>query len=123
MQNGLKVLTEKPWINMCPVFELMSVEELQEFLSLHQATDSLPFQNVADGTGQMRPNNRLSSDSSLSQYQSEQKRVKPSNDVTTDDYTKTAIMAQIFSCRYASCAFKLSAEMLKIVFIKFHGHV
>lgn len=83
---------------MRPLFEAMSVAQIQEFLTLHLAPPSNPFLN---GASQAQATDTPSSDGSLSQFQSEQKRVKPNDDATTDEYTRTGLMAQISSCRYA----------------------
>jgi hypothetical protein len=115
VQKGLKVLADEPWINLRPLFEALSVEQLQEFLSLHQAPPSASLPNVSDAAAQIQLIDRPSSDRSLSQYQSEQKRVKPNDDVTTDEYTRTALMAQISSCRCALCESKCSVAMLKLL--------
>lgn len=89
VQEGLNQLTDEPWVNMRPLFEKLTTQQLQEFLALHQeppSRDSTSSQGL--------------SGSSLSQYQSEQKRVKPNDDIATDEpYTRTALMAKISSCR------------------------
>lgn len=98
VQNGLKELTGEPWVNMRPLFDALSVEQLQQFLAQHEPPPSEPSPGAAS---QSQAHDTPSSDGSLSQYQSEQKRVKPNDDVSTDEYTRTALMAQIASSRCA----------------------